>query len=69
MSHSQTIKEYRRLKREAPSRLRALRGGLSYGKLAARLGCDRSYLWKIEHGQETISDELLLKLLVLEESS
>jgi hypothetical protein len=62
-SHRKTIADYQKLKKEiAPRLVFKARGALSYGKLGLRLKCERSFLWKIEHGQKSISDELLLKV-------
>lgn len=64
MEHLEIIHAYQKLKREtAPRLLREFRGQLSYQKCAELLGVHRTFLWKIEHAQELISDELLERIL------
>jgi hypothetical protein len=64
MDYRQVILDYQQLKKDiAPNLVRQVRGSLSYGKFALQLGCERSYLWKIEHRTELINDDLLLKIL------
>lgn len=64
--YGKLIKAYGELKTTiAPHLLAQYRGARSYAKVAAELNCSRTYIWKIEHAQEIISDEHLLRLLVL----
>ncbi len=65
-NHLQTIRDYHILKTViAPKLLRTYRGALSYRRAAEQLGCASSYLHKIEHGEQIMSDELLVNLIRL----
>lgn len=37
-------------------------GGQSFGNLAAAIGCDRTYLWRIAKGERQVSAELAVKI-------